>query len=225
MEGQHREEVNTATRIKVRLYLHLSEQWHFCFDISLLSTPRHCPCSKMIEPRQRSGFYHELVFYPPWLKCKTPLWSQNTRAKRSYRGEWVKCYTNCKSLPLCRKRLCSGVTVCVALLSDRDLLTCRDREKADCTVTLLHRYPLVPLGKSQKSKERGRERKRDVGVLCINVQGKKREKKKKLKASIQMTKSECIEAENALLVPLPPAIMTPLYQMASQPQMFPLCVI
>lgn len=40
-----------------------------------------------------------------------------------------------------------------------------------------------------------------------------------------MSKSGCIGAENALLVPLPPAIMTPLYQMVSEWQMFPLCVI
>ncbi len=196
--------------IKVWLYLHLSEQWHFCFDISLLSTPQHCPCSRMIEPRQRSGFYHELVFHPPWLKCKTPLRSQNPWAKRSWRkrGEWEKHYTNSLRLPLCRKWLCSGVTVYVALLSDGDLLTCRDREKADCIVTPLLRFPPLPLGKSEKNKKR----ERDVAVLCIKVHGKK---KRELKASIQMTKSGCIGAENALLVPLPPAIMTPLYQMAS----------
>lgn len=155
-------------QIKVQLYLYLSEQRHFCFDISLASTPQHCPCSKMIEPTQRSGFYHEFVFHPPWLKCRPSLWSENTRVKRRWRkrgGRGKKHYTNCLGLRLCFKWLCGCATVCDAPLSDGGLLTCRDREKADCTVTLPHHPTPLPLGRSEKNKER----ERDVGVLCITL--------------------------------------------------------
>lgn len=123
---KHREEVSAATHIKVRLYFHHSEQWHFSFDICLPSSPQHCPCSKMIEPRQRSGFYHKLVFHPPWLKCKIPLWSLNARPKKSLRKEKREAEmhnTNCRSLSPCRNSPLSRITVCAALFSGGDLLT------------------------------------------------------------------------------------------------------
>lgn len=82
--------------------------------------------------------------------------------------------------------------------------------------------PNAPGGRARKTK-----RKQEMWeCYALRYAAKKKRKgKKKLKASIQITKSGCIGAENALLVPLPLAIMTLLYQMASQSQMFPLCVI
>ena len=70
---------------------------------------------------------------------------------------------------------CSSVGVYVALLSDGDLLTCRDREKRltarslCCSVTLNR-----PWGGARKTT---REKERDVGVLCIKVQREKKKKK------------------------------------------------
>lgn len=153
MERQHWEEASSATRIKDQLYLQLSEQWHFCFDIS---TPQHCPCSKMIEPSHRSGFYHGLVFHPPWMKCKPqPLeWEYTSKEELEEERRMEKSVIQIVKVCLCAVSECAAVLLYVLLLlSDGDLLTCRDREKADCTVTLLLRYPPVPLGKSEKKRE------------------------------------------------------------------------
>lgn len=49
-------------------------------------------------------------------------------------------------------------------------------------------------------------------------------KPKELKASIQITRSGYIGAENALLVPLPPAIMTLLYTLFHSHNFFSLCL-
>lgn len=225
---KHWEEVSAATHIKVRLYFQLSEQWHFSFDICLPSSPQHCPCSKMIEPRQRSGFYHKLVFHPPWLKCKIPLRSRTARPKKELRTEerGGKRYTNCLSLSRCCKSLCCRNTVCAALLSDGDLLTRKKKKKkksspngySAAAVQRHHFYDWAPEPprKSEKNKDR------DERVFCIKV---RRGRKKKTKSIHPNDQARYIGAEYALLVPLPPAITTPLYQMASQSQMFSVCVI
>ena len=185
--NENKEEPSAAAQIKVWLYLHLSEQQLF-FAVTFLplSAPQHCPYSKMTERRQRSGFYHELVFHPPWLKCKaTP--PPRVR-EHEQRGEGEKRVENGKrkkkknttqtlwDVSFVSLSDCSSVGVYVALLSDGDLLTCRDREKrltarSLCCSATLNR----PWGGARKTT---REKERDVGVLCIKVQREKKKKKR-----------------------------------------------
>lgn len=171
----------------------------FLFWRCSFSTPQCCPCSKMIA-ETKVGLLSWAVFPPIHLGCKNPMWSQ------------IEFSSACE-------------------VAGQHYKTCwspgnpQDGELSGCTLLLQycphhhHHYPNCPW-------EWGWKTKRDKWD-CYAIRYKAIIKKGggQLKAPVQMIKSGCIEAENALLVPLPHALRTSPYQMASQSQMFPPCVI
>lgn len=169
--NENKEDASAATQIKVWLYLHLSEQRHFLpWHFSPFLPLNIVPAAKWQSPDKGQAFIMSLFSIHLGWSAKPPHPPAGVR-EHEQRGAGEKRVENGKKKSTAQTLWdvsfvslsdCSRVAVYVALLSDGDLLTCRDREKRltarslCCSATL--NCPWGGARKTKRENERERER-------------------------------------------------------------------